>query len=63
MQVVLDALEHPDQVVPNVEGREAYHKVVEVNNKRYLIRIIVENGDTVVTVYRTSKVKKYWSDK
>ena len=45
MQVVLDALDNPDQVVPNVEGREAYHKLIEINDKRYLIRIIVENGD------------------
>ncbi len=62
MQVVQDALEHPDQIVPNVEGREAYQKVIEVSDKRYLLRIIVEHGDTVVTVYRTSKVKKYWSE-
>ena len=61
-QLVLDALEQPDQVVPNVEGREAYHKRVEINGKPYLLRIIVENGNTVVTVYRTSKVKKYWGE-
>ncbi len=63
VQLILDALEHPDQIVPNTEGREAYHKRIEVNGKTYLLRIIVENGDTVVTVYRTSKVSKYWSDK
>ena len=60
-QLVLDALEQPDQIVPNIEGREAYHKRIDVNGKLYLLRIIVENGDTVVTVYRTSNVKKYWS--
>ena len=60
-QLVLDALAQPDQVIPNVEGREAYHKRVEINGKPYLLRIIVEHGDTVVTVYRTSNIKKYWS--
>jgi len=33
--------------------------------KLHLIRVVVdlaEDGDTVVTVYRTSKVRKYWRD-
>jgi hypothetical protein len=62
MEVVLDTLEHPDQIVPNAENRTAYQKVIEINNKRYLLRVIVENDDTVVTIYRTSKIRKYWSD-
>ncbi len=62
MESILEALENPDQIVPNIEGREAYHKQILVNAKVYLLRIIVENDDTVVTVYRTSKVSKYWSD-
>ena len=62
MSVVMNTLEHPDQVVPNVEDRVAYQKIVEISGKRYLLRVIVENGDTVVTVYRTSKITKYWSD-
>ncbi|MFN8452781.1 MAG: DUF4258 domain-containing protein [Anaerolineae bacterium] len=62
MSVVMNTLEHPDQVVPNVEDRVAYQKIIEISGKRYLLRVIVENGDTVVTVYRTSKITKYWSD-
>lgn len=62
LQLVIEALEQPDQIVPNVEGREAYHKLVEMNGKTYLLRIIVESRDTVVTIYRTSKVEKYWRD-
>lgn len=60
LQIVLEALQQPDQIVANMDGREAYHKLVEMNDKTYLLRIIVEHGDTVITVYRTSKVQKYW---
>lgn len=62
LELVHDGLQNPDQIVPNVEGREAYHKLVEMDHRTYLLRIIVEHGDTVVTVYRTSKIEKYWSD-
>lgn len=36
----------------------------EASGKIYLIRVVVDTameGDSVVTVYRTSKVDKYWS--
>ncbi len=62
LQAVTEALQYPDQIVPNVEGREAYHKLIEMDGKTYLLRMIVERGDTVVTVYRTSKIEKYWRD-
>jgi len=62
LELVRDALDQPDQIVPNVEDREAYHKLFEMDGKLYLLRIIVENSDTVVTIYRTSKIKKYWSE-
>jgi hypothetical protein len=35
------------------------------SGKLQLIRVVVDqgrDGDTVVTVYRTSKVRKYWRD-
>ncbi|MGH8690322.1 MAG: DUF4258 domain-containing protein [Burkholderiales bacterium] len=35
------------------------------SGRLHLIRVVVDSGkdgDTVVTVYRTSKVRKYWRD-
>lgn len=61
-EIVLEALQNPDQIVPNIENRQAYDKLVEMNERTYLLRIIVENNNTVVTVYRTSKIDKYWSN-
>jgi hypothetical protein len=59
-QVMLD----PDQVVIAHTGRVIYQSKIEIADKLYLIRVIVERTDplTVVTVYRTSNIKKYWSD-
>ena len=55
-------LASPQQIVPNQEGRKAYQSQVEIDGKTYLLRVIVEdNTDVVITVYRTSKIQKYWS--
>ncbi len=55
-------LASPQQIVPNQEGRKAYQSQVEIDGKTYLLRAIVEdNTDVVITVYRTSKIQKYWS--
>ncbi len=61
-RVVQDVLDHPEQVVPEREGRRAYRSVVEMGGKMFLVRAIVDDrGDpaVVVTVYRTSKIDKY----
>ena len=53
----------PGQIVPEFGGTVALQSQVEMNGKLFLLRVIVaidgESG-TVVTVYRTSKVNKYW---
>jgi hypothetical protein len=43
--------------------RHAYQSIITMNEKPYLVRLIVETGDppTVITVYRTSRIDKYWS--
>ncbi|MGA2557590.1 MAG: hypothetical protein ABSG04_15085 [Verrucomicrobiota bacterium] len=38
-----------------------YQSKVEINRKPYLVRLMVnEKTAKVVTVYRTSKINKYW---
>ncbi|MBE9139126.1 DUF4258 domain-containing protein [Nodosilinea sp. LEGE 07088] len=57
-------LQNPQQVVDERDGRRAYQSQLEfANGKIYLVRAIVD-GDTeptvMVTVYRTSRISKYW---
>lgn len=55
----------PEQFIAVRAGREIRQSRVfdPASGKLYLVRTIVDLGvdaDTVVTVYRTSKVRKYW---
>ncbi len=48
------ALNNPDEIVPGNKGRIVYHKIID--NK--LLRVVT-SGNTVITAYLTSKIKKY----
>jgi len=59
------AVRNPQQKLPSKKGRviiqNKYYDKIE--NKEMLLRIIgFERGDSfeVITVYKTSKIKKYW---
>ena len=61
--VVTRVLQAPGQVVEERGGRKAYQSLVDMEGKAYLVRAIVEEWvepATVVTVYRTSNIGKYW---
>ena len=62
--VVEDVLANPQQVVPMLLGQSVYQSRVDFPDGRtYLVRAIVDNRQrppAVVTVYRTSKIAKYW---
>ncbi|MEE9295844.1 MAG: DUF4258 domain-containing protein [Phycisphaerae bacterium] len=57
-------LENPQQVVPEYGGKKAYQSKLDFGGgKTYLLRAIVNDlvdPATVVTVYRTTKLEKYW---
>lgn len=63
-QIVRQVLDNPEQVVPEREGLAAYQSRVATEDRGdMLVRVIVEeraNPRRVVTVYRTSKIEKYW---
>ncbi len=64
VELVKAVLESPQQIVANIEGRQVYQSKITFADKIYLIRVIVEHseqGVTVITLYRTSKIEKYWS--
>jgi len=54
----------PGQIVDAHSDHTVYQSKVEIDGKLYLVRAIVESTDplTVITVYRTCKITKYWSD-
>ena len=64
VQTVESILDKPQQVVLDATGKRVYQSKVDFHaGKTYLVRVVVnEEGDVplVVTVYRTSKVDKYW---
>jgi hypothetical protein len=57
-------LNHPQQIIPEREGRKIYQSQVDFGDgKIFLLRIIVvDDVDPVVviTIYRTSRIAKYW---
>ena len=61
---VVDAvLAAPAQKVPEHGVIVCYQSQVEINRRPYLVRVMVNETVTpakVVTVYRTSKITKYW---
>ena len=60
-----EVLQSPEQIISVNEERNIYQSRIELNQKQYLLRVVGDiRGDllTVVTIYKTSKVKKYWSE-
>ena len=56
-QVIAD----PDQTVPEYGDVLCYQSKVMIEGKSYLLRVMVsEISMKVITVYRTSKIDKYW---
>lgn len=63
--LVESVLQSPQQIVPEQSGRVAYQSQVNFGGgKLFLLRVIVAataEPPVVITVYRTSKISKYWS--
>jgi len=62
-EIVERVLQQPGQVRPERLGREALQSRVDFPDGEYLLRVIVDRRSeppTVVTVYRTRTIAKYW---
>lgn len=59
-----DVLHRPQHIVPEYAGRKAYQSKLDFGHGRMsLLRAIVDDRvdpAVVVTVYRTSRIDKYW---
>ncbi len=56
-------LQQPDQVVPGYDGAKIYQVMIRRGFKKHLFRVVVDDSVkpmSVITVYETSKIKKYW---
>lgn len=62
MECVEATLNEPQQITQERGQRECYQSLVIINNKQFLLRIIVsvEIPKKVITLYLTTKIKKYW---
>ncbi len=62
-ELVRQVLAAPEQRVPVRPGRVVFQARTELEGQAYLIRVVVDvdrQPAEVVTVYRTSKIAKYW---
>ena len=60
---VIQVVSEPEQIVTVSAHRYFVQNRYEKGGKRYLLRVLVEEGGDerqVITVYPTSKVSKYW---
>ena len=65
-EIILAVAHAPEQRLVVRPGRELRQSRVEMptGGPQYLVRVVVDvspGEETVVTVYRTSNIKKYWS--
>jgi Domain of unknown function (DUF4258) len=63
----LEVARTPEQRLPGRSGREIRQsRVIDpVSGKLHLIRVVVEasaDAESIVTVYRSSKIRKCWSE-
>ena len=64
ISLIESVLANPQQIVSEKEGRKAYQSQVDFGGgRRFLLRVIVADDVqpmVVITVYRTSRIEKYW---
>jgi hypothetical protein len=65
MVLLEEILKNPQQKLTSYGHRHIYQSKVMIEGKAYLIRAIIDeqvDPMRVITVYRTSKIEKYWED-
>ena len=61
-EVVKDAILNPSEVVQGYGGRTVAHKHLEINEKKFLLRVVYEESEnalTVITAYLTTQIDRY----
>lgn len=64
LEIVEKILNNPVQILDSENNRKVYQDIIEFNdNKHYVVRVILEETKDnlkVITVYKSSKITKYW---
>ena len=64
-ELLNEVLYSPQQIVPTYGDRKVYQSQLYFGEgKTYLLRVVVDDNEQppkVVTLYKTSKISKYWS--
>jgi len=63
---IYETLKNPEQIVNGYGNRKVAHKVYYKMGRKMLLRVIFEesgNKKTVVSVYLTSQISRYWEEK
>ena len=63
LKLIKETLLNPEQITPEGKELKIAQKRHFFKNKKYLIRVIFREEKDLrvgVTVYKTSKIKKYW---
>jgi len=62
-ETIIQIIENPEMIIQEADDIVIYQSLFEkTNGKKYLIRVITKNlkmKKLVITVYRTSRIKKY----
>jgi len=64
-EIVEKVLSAPEQVVPASNGNRAFQSRIVFGRKTFLVRVIIDEErepPVIVTLYRTSKIDKYWEE-
>jgi hypothetical protein len=62
-EIVKQVILNPEQRIAVRKGRDVFQSRIQVEDGQYLFRIIADvdrKPAEIVTVYRTSKIEKYW---
>jgi len=58
-------LDEPEQIIEE-KGKKIYQSIIETKTQKHLLRVFVNverNPNIVITVYKTSNIKKYYESK
>ncbi len=66
-EMVFEIVQSPDQEISEYFDKKIYQsiKYFEKDKKEFLVRVfvnIIKQPNLVITVYRTTKIEKYWQD-
>ena len=64
LELVESVLQHPQQIVEGYGEKKVYQSWMDLDDGKLFLLWIIVRGDVdppmVVTVYKTSKIDKYW---